>query len=98
MIEWMITGNLGKDPVKSRDNVRSTLACNVPVNGTDETQVVWVDIETQDIGTAARLLNMHKGDGVIVRGLIRVNNYEHQGKIKNGWVLGINQLHLTYKR
>jgi single-stranded DNA-binding protein len=98
MLEWTLTGNLGKDPEKTRDTVRTTLCCNTPVNGSNDTQPIWVDLETQDIGTAARLLSMKKGDGVLVRGLVRVNNYEHHGKIKKGWTVGINQLHLTYQR
>ena len=96
-LEWMVTGNLGKDPERTKSTARCTMCCNVPVNGAPDTEPVWLDIETSDIGMATRLLDMGKGDGVMVRGMVRVNYYEHNGKRRKGWVIDLNTLLLTHR-
>ena len=96
MLEWTVTGNLGRDPDKTKGAARGTLCTNVQVNNSRETKAVWIDIEASDIGTAANLLNLKKGDGVMVRGAVRVNNYEHAGRMKTGWLLEINQMQVLF--
>ena len=98
MLEFTLTGNLGKDPRVINDTACATVCCNTPINGTGDTEPVWVDIEaTQHSRNGERLLAMNKGYGIIVRGVVRVNYYMHGGTEKQGWILEINQLHVTFK-
>ena len=96
MLEWTLTGNLGRDPDNTKGAARCTLCTNVQVNNSRETKAVWVDLEATDIGTAAKLLDLKKGDGVMARGAVRINNYEHAGRMRTGWIMEINQLHVTF--
>jgi hypothetical protein len=98
MLEFNVTGNLGKDPRLAGNVVRATLCVNTPINKTINTEPVWIDIEAPaGCKIADRLLEMYRGDGVLVRGVVRINYYQHAGESKQGWTLAINQLNLIHK-
>jgi hypothetical protein len=99
MLEFTLTGNIGKEPRVVNDTARATVCCNTPINGTGDTEPVWVDIEaTQHSRNGERLLAMNKGDGIMVRGVIRINYYMHNNAEKKGWVMAINQLNLMFNK
>ena len=98
MLEFNLSGNLGKHPRVVGDMVRSTICCNTPINGVPATEPVWVDLEAPAIERLGeRLLELYKGDGVLVRGIMRVNYYQHGGKEKQGWIMAINMLNVLFK-